>query len=118
MRSLARDLGERIGCGGALARLRRTAALGFQLAQAIGLEQLPQRPALHPPLAALDHLPRQRLSASEWQSWCCGRRLGDSAGLAADQAVAMLAPSGALAGVGRADGQGWIQPRLVFAAAG
>ncbi|MEB3270167.1 MAG: tRNA pseudouridine(55) synthase TruB [Synechococcus sp.] len=118
VRSLARDLGERIGCGGALARLRRTAALGFELAQAICLEQLPQRPTLLAPLTALAHLPRQRLSAPEWQSWRCGRRLGDSAGLAAEQAVAVLAPSGALAGVGRADGQGWIQPRLVLAAAG
>ncbi|MFN5162496.1 MAG: tRNA pseudouridine(55) synthase TruB, partial [Cyanobacteriota bacterium] len=29
IRSLARDLGERLGCGGTLARLRRTGALGF-----------------------------------------------------------------------------------------
>ena len=40
IRSLARDLGELLGCGGALARLRRTQALGFQLAQSVGLEQL------------------------------------------------------------------------------
>lgn len=118
VRSLARDLGDQLGCGGALARLRRTAALGFQLAQAVPLEQLPQRPPLLEPLAALAHLPRHRLSPQEWESWRCGRRQPDSGGLALDQAVAVIDPLGALAGVGRADGQGWIQPRLVLGAAG
>jgi tRNA pseudouridine55 synthase len=118
VRALARDLGDRLDCGGALAQLRRTAALGFQLDQALAQEQLPQRPPLLEPLAALAHLPRHRLSPEAWESWRCGRRLPDSGGLALDQAVAVIDPLGALAGIGRSDGQGWIQPRLVFGAAG
>ena len=51
IRSLARDLGESLGCGGCLAHLRRTGALGFGLEQAVGLEQLEQAEHLTPTLA-------------------------------------------------------------------
>lgn len=44
VRALARDLGEALGCGGALASLRRTAALGFGLHQAISMERLASGP--------------------------------------------------------------------------
>ena len=37
IRSIARDLGDRIGCGGCLASLRRTQALGFHAHQALSL---------------------------------------------------------------------------------
>ena len=40
VRSLARDLGDQLGCGGALAQLRRTAALGFTLEASLPLEAL------------------------------------------------------------------------------
>lgn len=118
VRALARDLGERLGCGGALAWLRRTAALGFRLEQAIGLEQLSQPPPLLDPLTALDHLPRRPLSAEEWSAWRCGRRLDGAEDQPPDQAMAVLDPHGRLAGIARADGQGWLHPRLVFEAAG
>jgi tRNA pseudouridine55 synthase len=39
IRSLAHDLGERLGCGAHLAALRRTATGGFTLAQAVTLER-------------------------------------------------------------------------------
>ena len=35
-----------------------------------------------------------------------------------EQALAVLDPDGNLAGIARADGAGWLQPRLVFDAAG
>jgi tRNA pseudouridine55 synthase len=121
IRSLARDLGEALGCGGALASLRRTAALGFHLDQACGLEALTLKPLppLIDPLAALGHLPPYRLSEAEWPSWRCGRRLAaETAAAAAEQAVLILDPDGALAGIARADGQGQLQPRLVLDPAG
>lgn len=46
VRALARDLGESLGVGGHLARLRRTRVGPFGLAQATPLEQLAERPAL------------------------------------------------------------------------
>ena len=120
IRALARDLGEALGCGGALASLRRTAALGFRLEQACSLEALQAQPLppLRDPLEVLGHLPRRRLGEEEWPAWRCGRRLPDDAGTAAEQAVVILDPEGALAGLARSDGAGQLQPRLVLDPAG
>ncbi|MFZ0408670.1 MAG: tRNA pseudouridine(55) synthase TruB [Cyanobium sp.] len=120
IRSLARDLGHQLGCGGALARLRRTAALGFDLDGAVTLEQLELEPPppLLDPLAALQHLGRHALNDAELSSWRCGRTLVDSEPRPADAAVAVVAPDGSLAGIARADGSGALQPRLVFQATG
>ena len=120
IRSLARDLGQTLGCGGALASLRRTAALGFRLDQACGLEALQGQPLppLRDPLDALGHLPQRRLREEEWPSWRCGRRLPDDTGADVEQAVVILDPDGALAGLARSDGAGQLQPRLVLDPAG
>lgn len=120
IRSLARDLGEALGCGGALASLRRTAALGFRLDQACTLEALAQSPLpiLRDPLDALSDLPRRQLLDDEWPSWRCGRLLADALERPADQPVVILDPVGALAGLARSDGHGRLQPRLVLDAAG
>ncbi|MFN9619104.1 MAG: tRNA pseudouridine(55) synthase TruB [Synechococcaceae cyanobacterium] len=118
IRALARDLGERLGCGGALATLQRTEALGFVLAQAVPLEHLAALPPLLDPLQALTHLPRRSLSPAELGSWRCGRALEAATDHQADQALAIVGPDGKLAGIARADGTGWLRPRLVFDAAG
>jgi tRNA pseudouridine55 synthase len=120
IRSLARDLGDALGCGGTLAQLRRTAALGFDLHQAIPLRRLEEGPPppLLDPLEALSHLPRRPLTAAELAGWRCGRTLGAANGGATDQPVAVLTPDGNLAGIARADGQGGLRPRLVLDAAG
>ena len=124
IRSLARDLGELLGCGGALARLRRTEALGFGLEQAVSLEQLQEQgpaPLLNP-LEALAHLPQHRLLDGQVAGWRCGRAFEADAGLGdqlpIDQPVAVLAPDGSLAGMARALEGGLLQPKLVFDAAG
>ncbi len=124
IRSLARDLGALLGCGGTLASLRRSAALGFTLAQAVpldALEQLP-RPPLLTPLAALAHLPRQRLSPEQLAGWRCGRQLAAeppaTTAVAEGQAVVVVAPDGNLAGMARATADGLLQPKLVLEAAG
>ncbi len=120
IRSLARDLGERLGCGGALASLRRIEALGFGLEGAVGLEELDASPPppLLDPLTALSHLPRHRLSPPQALDWRCGRRLEAAADHPPDGAVAVVGPDGRLAGIARADGAGGLQPKLVFEAAG
>ncbi|MEB3104325.1 MAG: tRNA pseudouridine(55) synthase TruB [Cyanobacteriota bacterium] len=126
VRALARDLGAALGCGGALARLRRTEALGFGLEQAVPLEVLDAGreggapPPLLDPLAPLAHLPHHRLSAEEETGWRCGRAPQLPATLAeltAATAVVVLDPDGNLAGMARA-GEGLLQPKLVLDAAG
>ncbi len=120
IRALARDLGDALGCGGALARLRRTEALGFGLESAVPLERLDEEPPppLLDPLRALADLPRHQLASSELAAWRCGRDLPASLPLPADQPLAVLDPDGNLAGIARADGAGRLRPRLVFDAAG
>ena len=132
IRSLARDLGQSLGCGAALAQLRRTAALGFDLTAAVSLERLAQAPPppLLEPLAALGHLPQRRLLEEELVGWRCGRSLpqvplgeGDGfldQGSAEPSALPMvvLAPDGSLAGIALGDRAGQLRPRLVLDAAG
>ncbi len=120
IRSLARDLGESLGCGGALARLRRTEALGFGLEQAVPLEALDQAPlpALLNPLTALGHLPQRRLLDAELEGWRCGRALDHGLSLEAGEPVAVLGPDGNLAGMARTSEGGLLQPKLVFNATG
>ena len=126
IRSLARDLGQRLGCGGCLASLRRTQALGFQVAQAIPLPEQPEPGAasvdsatlpLLPPEVALHHLPQRRLSPSEQEDWSCGRRI--SPGLQVEsEAVVVLNECGRMLGVGLPDEAGGLRPKVVFEARG
>jgi len=128
IRSLARDLGDSLGCGGALARLRRTEALGFGLSEAIPLDRLaaPPAPPLLDPLQALGHLAQYRLNPAELLDWRCGRRLqGDPPPVEASPSgrdpagpVAVVAPDGRLAGIAQPSPEGGLRPRLVFDAAG
>jgi tRNA pseudouridine55 synthase len=130
VRSLARDLGQRLGCGGALASLRRTQALGFDLDHALDPDQLQPGVPLQDPLIALGHLPRRQLDCSEWQAWTRGQRLpwGSEEPLEregpggregpGEAAVVVLRPDGSLAGMARRSDDGRLQPRLVFDASG
>ncbi|GDX72497.1 tRNA pseudouridine synthase B [Cyanobium sp.] len=120
IRSLARDLGELLGCGGCLASLRRTEALGFDLHQSVPLEALDQTtpPALVSPLQALAHLPQHQLGHGDLPGWRCGRSQPGGQGLALDTAVVVVGPDGNLAGMARLQSEGQLQPRLVLDAAG
>ena len=120
IRSLARDLGEALGCVGALAQLRRSEALGFGLEQAVPLEALDQAPLppLLNPLAALGHLPQRQLLDAELEGWRCGRALDHGLSLEAGEPVAVLGPDGNLAGMARTSEGGLLQPKLVFNATG
>ena len=93
IRSLAADLGRRLGVGAHLVELRRTASGPFALDRAITLEELEARASdgrplpLLSPLEALAHLPTvavnetqalalERGQRMEWASLCQGRDLG------------------------------------------
>ena len=118
IRSIARDLGTMLGCGGSLASLRRTQALGFpeNLAQALPeLEQPEQRPEPLSPLLALKHLPQRQLSVAEQADWRCGRRIANPP--EEGDAVVVCNPDGTIAGIGQRDGD-QLRPKVVFNAAG
>tara|TARA_Y100001968_G_C19433640_1_gene758398 strand:- start:1102 stop:2034 length:933 start_codon:yes stop_codon:yes gene_type:complete len=81
IRSIARDLGNEIGCGGCLAKLRRIQALGFDESQAITLQQKDRGfeyfwDSLLNPIEALKHLPLLKLdNEEELYDWSTGRKL-------------------------------------------
>jgi tRNA pseudouridine55 synthase len=67
IRSLARDLGERLGCGALVETLRRTRVGPFELANAVGLETEPAaaRARLLPVAAAVSELPHVQVTAGQ-----------------------------------------------------
>ncbi|AII48584.1 tRNA pseudouridine synthase B [Synechococcus sp. KORDI-52] len=117
IRSIARDLGATLGCGGCLASLRRTQALGFHAHQA---HPLPERDAPPPdpvsPLLALGALPRRNLSENEQIDWRCGRRIAMERG--AGETVVVCNADGSLAGIGHREDEDLLRPKVVFDAAG
>ena len=119
IRSLARDLGDALGCGAALASLRRTAALGFSLSECVTLEDLrPPLPPLINPLRLLPHLPRHQLTSEEWEGWRCGRALIAPEPWPVDTPVLMVDPDGKLAGLANMQASGLLGPRFVVDARG
>ena len=90
VRSLARDLGQRLGVPGVLASLLRTASGPFQLAAARTLEEEPE---LQPMDMLVGHLQNVELSVSEGVRLAHGQRLsgaGDRQGLHAAYAGGRL----------------------------
>lgn len=119
IRSLARDVGEAMGCGGALAELRRTVALGFELHQSVALTDLVDPlPPLLDPLEVLTHLPRHQMDPKELQGWRCGRSLAVDPLWNEGESVLVVAPDGKLAGLAEMEAPGVLRPRLVLQANG
>ena len=125
IRALARDLGETLGCGGCLATLTRTQALGFHLAQAHPLPESDGNTDLPEPLSpltALQTLPKRTLTVSETIDWRCGRRLGQGESLETSlkdgDAVVVCNADGSIAGMGLAEANQQLRPKVVFDAAG
>ena len=68
VRSIGRDMGERLGCGAVMSALRRTAIGRFEVADAVPLASLNAtslRDALLTPQAAVAELPQRRLDVAE-----------------------------------------------------
>jgi tRNA pseudouridine55 synthase len=125
IRALARDLGESLGCGGCLATLTRTQALGFHLAQAHPLPESDANTDLPEPLSpliALHTLPKRTLTVSETIDWRCGRRLSVGERLEGrlkdGDAVVVCNADGSMAGMGLAEANQQLRPKVVFDAAG
>ena len=120
IRSLARDLGASLGCGGCLASLRRIQALGFHADQAVALpapaEVVGQGElTLLSPELALNHLPRRSLTAEEQLDWSFGRRITPGISESAE-AVVILSERGRMLGLGLPDAEDGLRPKVVFEA--
>lgn len=118
IRSLARDIGDMLGCGAHLAGLRRTSSAPFDIRDAVELEVLESitreeaRALLISPDYALQHLPAVELDEQQARRLAHGQRL---AGLRASHCgqVRVYGPATFL-GVGEMDGEGWLKPVRLF----
>ena len=76
IRSIARDLGERLAVGGHLIALRRTAVMPFTLAEAMSIDQLRTTPQLLSIDGAIERIfPRRTLTTEEVASVSHGRSI-------------------------------------------
>ncbi|MEO0248477.1 MAG: tRNA pseudouridine(55) synthase TruB, partial [candidate division WOR-3 bacterium] len=121
IRTLAHDIGQRLGCGAHLVDLRRTAAGEFRIEAAIGLEAFEQlakegkAPELIIPLSRLlTEMPQITLSEEEAWRITHGqglRRIAPTEG----KYVRLVDAQGRLVAVGEnLQGSGFIQPRVVL----
>jgi tRNA pseudouridine55 synthase len=123
IRSIARDVGDALGCGGYVEALVRTRTGPFTLELAIDPQALSSESIqglLRPALDAVPTLPRLELDAGQIEAITQGKRLraqdlpGELTGLAGQ--VALLNSEGTLIALGELEPeQGWLQPRKVLA---
>ncbi len=122
IRSLARDLGETLGCGAHIAGLRRLWVDPFRDAPMVTLDALRElagqgeeaaMEALLLPLAAgLADYPRIDLDAEQAPRFSVGQRLRDPAWGAGT--VAVYGPNGPILGLGEVDETGRLSPQRCF----
>lgn len=99
IRALARDLGAGLGVGGHLTSLRRTRVGPFDVADAVGLEELADARTLTPAQAAGRILPVLSVSAEEARDLRHGKRLGNQAPRLEGTLAAAIDEDGALVGI-------------------
>lgn len=119
IRSIARDIGAALGCGGLVEVLTRTRIGPFTIEEAIDpmaltLESIPR--LLRPALDALADLPKITISDEQWSEIGRGRSL-PIAGIPSGEA-ALISAQGELVAIAESDSEtGRIHPRRVLAGA-
>jgi tRNA pseudouridine55 synthase len=114
IRALGRDLGDRLGVGAHLTRLRREAIGSLRVEDAVTLDQL-NPAALMPARALLGHLPSVDLDEVARRDVAHGRAVvdGGAAGQRGSGADVVLLAAGQLVGVAEA-ADGWLRPKVVL----
>ncbi len=122
IRSIARDLGEALGCGAHITALRRLWVEPFLAPRMIGLDALRELAEsgddaallewLLPLEAGLGHFGRVELDATRAQRFCMGQRLRDPAWPRGQ--VAVFADDGKALGLGQVDAAGMLAPQRRF----
>jgi tRNA pseudouridine55 synthase len=122
IRSIARDLGAALTCGGLVEVLTRTRIGRFTLEDAIDLDHLSAdtiAERLRPPLEALAELPHVSVTAEQVAALIQGRELKTAAMAdtpASSAEVALVGPDGSLVAIGRHHpSEGRIRPHRVLA---
>lgn len=110
IRSLAADIGERLGCGAYCEALRRTAVGDLRVDDAVAPEAVGVEGGL-PPLAGVGHLPVRELSGAEAARVRHGNPLEGAAGL--EGTVALVA-EGRLVALAGASADGVLRPAVVL----
>lgn len=105
IRALARDLGGALGVGGHLTALRRTRVGGFDIVDAVGIDELAGATMLTPAEAAGRTMPVLPVSAEEAKDLRHGKRLHGQAERLVASEVAAIDPDGQLVGVVEARGK-------------
>lgn len=118
IRSLARDLGERLGCGAFVQTLRRTRIGPFTTERALTLDADAEsvRTQLLPAELAVAELPRLTLSEQNLLRLCRGQAI-DPAALSPHRGegeVAVFDADEHLAAIARIDAQGFLRPTKVL----
>jgi tRNA pseudouridine55 synthase len=121
IRSIARDLGEALGCGGLVETLIRTRIGTFTIEHAVELDDLSTKSIiryLRPSLDALADLPRRVLNPDQIAAVATGRRLSSQEfpdPSIPPGEVALLGPDDRLIALAESNpAEGWLQPRKVF----
>ena len=121
IRSIARDIGEALGCGGLVETLIRTRIGSFTIEHALELDELSTKSIiqhLQPPLDALTDLPRLVLNPDQIAAVATGRRLSSQEfpdPSIPPGEVALLGPDDRLIALAESNpSEGWLQPRKVF----
>lgn len=116
IRSLARDLGDLLGCGAYLERLRRTRIGSFSVDDAVAPDDPvlaePRAPFWLPPERAVGHLPRCRLVAETERAVLHGRTIIAPVGLGSGP-VALIGRRGDLVAVAE-QRENLLHPRVVM----
>jgi len=120
IRSLAHDFGERLGTGGHVTSLRRTAVGAFTLAEAVALDALTSDNIVEyllPPEATVAHLPRVTFDESEARRLSNGQRVVSQQAVVSECAppgdAAAFGPGERFLGVVVAEGDEW-RPRKMI----
>ena len=118
IRSIARDLGDRLGCGGLVQTLRRTRVGPFTVEQGLALDADPASVKLRPMVDAVAGLARRTLTADEVRRLRQGQRIAITPEGCAPPPeateVSVLDESGELVGICVVEGE-QLKPHLVFA---
>lgn len=119
IRSLARDIGELLGCGAHLSGLRRTSSAPFHVDNAVSLEGLDTlgrdqtRALMLPPDRALEHLPEVQLDGEQTRRARHGQTI---AGLSeVHEGSVRIYGEDAFIGIGEMDGEGRLRPKRLLA---
>lgn len=121
VRTLAQDIGERLGCGAHLSALRRTSLGDFgscpmhTLDEIESLSDQDRIKQLLPPDRAVSHMESLSLDREHARAFCQGQRVNVEEPCESPELLRCYSVDGSFLGLGRAQSDGSLAPKAVFA---